>query len=537
MEKDGYRNNGLLLKLVSGFIISGMISLLFIGDFRSLVSWVMSFAAALLIAALFYWLLRPVKTSETENSPETLSSEKTGAVDKANASARAISEQTSNLAIGSAEVSAFVDKLAKSIVQDQEYVNRISESCEHLSSLTDMVDHQVIETAEFTQSALTTSNQGRLSVEESSKVMSTLREEVDQGAEQLKSLQHMADKIKGIADVINGVADQTKLLALNATIEAARAGEAGKGFGVVADEVRELASKTASATRDIEAMLKETGSQIKSTATIMGKVVERTVQMTGTMETVDESFSNIASAVSKSSDAMEKIRGFLDGQVESVGQITSSISHVLDSMKETSTSGQSVSEKAMTVSNSAERIFELLIDFEVDTFDKTIIDEAKQAVEQIQSLFERAVEDGRMTMERLFSKNFRPIPNTNPQKYHSEYDEFTDRELPKVQEPILKRHPEVLYAVAMDTSYYVPTCNDYLCKPLTGDYETDLVNNRTKKKYDDRCGKRASENVKPFLLQTYKRDMGDVMHDLSVPLHVNGRHWGCFRIGYKPHQD
>ena len=80
---------------------------------------------------------------------------------------------------------------------------------------------------------------------------------------------------------------------------------------------------------------------------------------------------------------------------------------------------------------------------------------------------------------------------------------------------------------------YVATCNDHLSQPLTGDYETDLVNNRTKKIYDDRPGKKASENTKQLLLQTYKRDMGDVMHDLSVPIHVSSRHWGCFRIGFK----
>ncbi|MFX6035700.1 hypothetical protein ABTE74_20175, partial [Acinetobacter baumannii] len=46
-------------------------------------------------------------------------------------------------------------------------------------------------------------------------------------------------------------------------------------------------------------------------------------------------------------------------------------------------------------------------------------------------------------------------------------------------------------------------------------------------------GKRCGANNRPFLLQTYKRDTGEVMHDLSVPIYVNGKHWGGFRVGYR----
>ena len=48
-----------------------------------------------------------------------------------------------------------------------------------------------------------------------------------------------------------------------------------------------------------------------------------------------------------------------------------------------------------------------------------------------------------------------------------------------------------------------------------------------------RCG----AHEKPLLLQTYKRDTGEVMHDLSVPIYINGKHWGGFRVGYQPEKD
>jgi hypothetical protein len=94
---------------------------------------------------------------------------------------------------------------------------------------------------------------------------------------------------------------------------------------------------------------------------------------------------------------------------------------------------------------------------------------------------------------------------------------------------------DVKYIEQMDgeINQKFPTHNKKFSKPLTGDCETGLVNNRTKRIFSDRTGARCGANTKPFLLQTCKRHTGEVMHDLSVPIHVNGKHWGGFRIGYR----
>ncbi len=78
----------------------------------------------------------------------------------------------------------------------------------------------------------------------------------------------------------------------------------------------------------------------------------------------------------------------------------------------------------------------------------------------------------------------------------------------------------------------MPTHNDRFSQPLTGDYDRDLAGNRTKRIFDDKTGSRCGSHTQRLLLQTYKRDTGEVMHDLSVPVYVNGKHWGGFRIGY-----
>ncbi len=72
---------------------------------------------------------------------------------------------------------------------------------------------------------------------------------------------------------------------------------------------------------------------------------------------------------------------------------------------------------------------------------------------------------------------------------------------------------------------------------MTGDFETDNLHSRHQKIYNaNRAEVRRAENIEPFLLQTYMRDTGEVLNDLSLPLYVNGKHWGGFILGFKPEQ-
>ena len=98
---------------------------------------------------------------------------------------------------------------------------------------------------------------------------------------------------------------------------------------------------------------------------------------------------------------------------------------------------------------------------------------------------------------------------------------------------LLAKLPQLAYAGAVDNNGYFPTHNKKFSQPLTGNYDVDIVNNRTKRIFDDRTGSRCGSNTKAFLLQTYKRDTGEVMHDLSAPIYVDGKHWGGFRVGYR----
>jgi methyl-accepting chemotaxis protein len=143
-----------------------------------------------------------------------------------------------------------------------------------------------------------------------------------------------------------------------------------------------------------------------------------------------------------------------------------------------------------------------------------------------------------VTPERLFSFLYYPIPNTDPPKFNTDYDRLSDREgaggFVDIQETIYNRAPNVIiFTVTVDKNGYLPTHNKRYSMPLTGNLASDLVNNRTKRIFNDRTGLAAAVNTAPFLIQNYQRDTGETMADLSVPVFIQGKHWGAVRIGYR----
>ncbi|HPQ39427.1 MAG TPA: chemotaxis protein [bacterium] len=157
-------------------------------------------------------------------------------------------------------------------------------------------------------------------------------------------------------------------------------------------------------------------------------------------------------------------------------------------------------------------------------------DECKAEVEEQINLL---LTSGRLTLGQVFDTFYIPVPDTNPQKFHTAYDTFFDEVLQKILDKYLAKDDRLVFVVVVDKNGYLPTHNTKYSQPLTGNQDLDIVNNRTKRMFNDRTGLAAARNTEPYLLQKYARDTGEKMADLSVPIFIRNQHWGAVRIGYK----
>ena len=155
-----------------------------------------------------------------------------------------------------------------------------------------------------------------------------------------------------------------------------------------------------------------------------------------------------------------------------------------------------------------------------------------------------------VSREKLFAALYYPMPNTDPPKFTTDWDKLADRDILAIEEQIKNtfkeeaersafedsakvKPPVIVFTVLVDRNGYLPTHNAEFSKPMTGNLEVDLVNNRTKRIFNDRTGLAAARSEAPYLFQRYQRDTGETMVDLSVPIMIGDAHWGAVRIGYR----
>jgi methyl-accepting chemotaxis protein len=148
----------------------------------------------------------------------------------------------------------------------------------------------------------------------------------------------------------------------------------------------------------------------------------------------------------------------------------------------------------------------------------------------IGQIIEEAVDNGVFSDTDAFDKKYEQFGNFDPPKYHTKYDSYMDKAILSLQDEFLL-DKSIVYAVALDVNGYLPTHNTRYQQPITGDRAKDIVGNRTKRMFTDPVAAMASKNTEKSLRQVYKRDTGETMWDVSSPIYVQGKHWGCFRVG------
>jgi methyl-accepting chemotaxis protein len=185
----------------------------------------------------------------------------------------------------------------------------------------------------------------------------------------------------------------------------------------------------------------------------------------------------------------------------------------------------------------ASRPFDAALDA-LSAADREILTVAEQLAAEASQVLEQWIITQAITEDRLFARLYFPIAKTDPRKagpqqYATPYSALADRDLVGPEEKALARVALLQYAILTDINGYVPVHNNRFAQPLTGNSEQDFINNRTKRMLGDNASLSAARSETRFLIQRVKLETGDVISDLSVPVIVRGKHWGCARIGYR----
>lgn len=343
--------------------------------------------------------------------------------------------------------------------------------------------------------------------------------------EAISGINDSAKEMNKIIETVDLITFQTNILSLNAAVEAAHAGEHGKGFSIVAQEVRALAKRSAASSSEIKELINSTIDACK-----LAKSVAETSEQVVTQ--MSDKITDISADLSQISIASKE-------QSVGIDQIAKAISDIAALAESNNTESNLLSEHTFQLRQEVEQMQDVIGIFKLNensfshALHKEVCDLVQQARDDIKQKIEQAIAQNEISLDHLFDRDYIAIADSNPVRYQTQFDQFTDQSIGPVQERWLEKHPSVIYLLLSDENGYVPTHNLAFSQPLTGDLETDIANNRTKRIFTDRVGQSVGRSKEPFLIQTYRRDTGELMFDLSVPLYVFDQHWGAIRAGYR----
>ncbi len=370
--------------------------------------------------------------------------------------------------------------------------------------------------------------------------MRTLSEGVMDFARSLEQVTGTIRLVREASASINEIARETQLVAINASIEAARLGEAGKGFAVIGTAVKALADQIGTAAKQNEASLSAlqgTLGALNQTTKTNAATAEAAIEASGRASESTRTIQSLVSTVEELADRIESMAEPVQRNLAMSEEVRTHLRAVGAMSKESDGKLGLAGKRSEAILDISEEFILFLAGSGIETPDTPLIEICKVKAAEVAALFEAAVERGALTMADLFDEDYRPVPGTSPQQVLTRFTAFTDRELPAIQEPVLGMHDKIVFCAALDRNGYLPTHNRVYSSPQGDDPVWNAAHCRNHRIFNDRTGLGAGRNTRPFLLQTYRRDMGGgefvLMKDVSAPIAVRGRHWGGLRIGYR----
>jgi methyl-accepting chemotaxis protein len=286
-------------------------------------------------------------------------------ISKIQASMIEVAETSKQLGCSAIDVSHQAQRTLEDSQLQKDQTIMVVAAINEMGATVNEIASNAAQAADTAKAADTDSTNGQVVVTRARETISQLSNDVEQVGEVIESLATHTQSIESILDVIRAVSEQTNLLALNAAIEAARAGEAGRGFAVVADEVRNLASRTATSTNEVQVMIDKLQAEASRAVEAMEQSRSRSIEGVNAVDEASQSLTGISERIGSISDMNIQVAAATEEQSTVVEDINRNVSDINDITQRTADTAEDAAKASQSLSQLAHRLDSLVANFKV----------------------------------------------------------------------------------------------------------------------------------------------------------------------------
>jgi twitching motility protein PilJ len=247
-----------------------------------------------------------------------------------------INDTSARVSVAAEETKQTALHLARASEHQAQEIAGASAAVNEMAITIDQVSANAAESARVAERAVSIAFNGAKVVQNTIHGMDTIREQIQDTSKRIKRLGESSQEIGDIVSLINDIADQTNILALNAAIQASMAGDAGRGFAVVADEVQRLAERSATATKQIEALVKTIQSDTTSAVSSMEQTTSEVVRGARLAQDAGVALEEIETVSANLAELIQNISNAARQQSTSAGHISNTMNVIQEFTSQTS---------------------------------------------------------------------------------------------------------------------------------------------------------------------------------------------------------